>query len=160
MDFYLNILLFLFPDKIAGIFIAGLDAIADKNDLTAPFAEIFERFTEAKGDRCFLDRIDASPKILELCNYSSWSSERNAEFGIKIIFGDRINFYTHIHFLPTVGGEDQDGQFHTLSFFSKSLLAKLFSRAVFSMLLHQGLINLQLVSKDHAQVSRRVQCAT
>ncbi|MFQ6109960.1 MAG: transposase [Candidatus Aminicenantales bacterium] len=47
----------------------------------------------------------------------------------------------------TEGGEDQEGQFHKLSFFDESLIAKFFSREVFSMLRHEGFINLELVQK-------------
>jgi len=37
--------------------------------------------------------------------------------------------------------------FHKFSRFDESLIAKFFSREVFSMLLHEGLINLELVQK-------------
>ncbi len=49
--------------------------------------------------------------------------------------------------LITEGGEDKEGQFHKVSRFDDSLIAKFFSREVFSMLLHEGLINLELVQK-------------
>ena len=62
-------------------------------------------------------------------------------------FGSKINLHPHLHFLLTEGGEDQEGQFHKLSFFDESLIAKFFSREVFSMLLREGLINLELVQK-------------
>ncbi|MCK4645577.1 MAG: transposase [Candidatus Aminicenantes bacterium] len=51
------------------------------------------------------------------------------------------------HFLLTEGGEDQDGHFHKFTRLNDSLIAKFFSREVFSMLLHEGLINLELVQK-------------
>jgi len=47
----------------------------------------------------------------------------------------------------TEGGEDQEGKFHKFSRFDESLIAKSFSREVFSMLLHEGLINIELVQK-------------
>ncbi len=62
-------------------------------------------------------------------------------------FGSKINLHPHLHFLLTEGGEAQEGQFRKLSFFDESLIAKFFSRELFSMLLHQGLINLELVQK-------------
>jgi len=51
-------------------------------------------------------------------------------------FGSKINLHPHLHFLLTEGGKDQEGQFRKLSFFDESLIAKYFSREVFSMLLH------------------------
>jgi hypothetical protein len=62
-------------------------------------------------------------------------------------FGSKINLHPHLHFLLTEGGEAQDGHFHKFSRFDDSLIAKFFSREVFSMLLHEGLINLELVQK-------------
>ena len=62
-------------------------------------------------------------------------------------FGSRINFHPHLHFLTTEGGEAQDGHFHKFSRFDESLIANFFTREVFSMLLHKGLINLELVQK-------------
>jgi len=50
-------------------------------------------------------------------------------------FGSKINLYPHLHFLTTEGGEDPDGHFHKFSRFSEDLIAKFFSREVFSMLL-------------------------
>jgi len=43
--------------------------------------------------------------------------------------------------------KDPDGYFHKFSLFDEDLIAKFFSRKVFSMLLHEGLINLELVQK-------------
>jgi len=62
-------------------------------------------------------------------------------------FGSRINLHPHLHFLLTEGGEDKEGKFHKLSRFNESLIAKFFSREVFSMLLREELINLELVEK-------------
>lgn len=62
-------------------------------------------------------------------------------------FGSKINLHPHLHFLLTEGGEDQEGQFHKLSFFDESLIAKFFSQELFSMLLHERLIYLELVQK-------------
>jgi len=62
-------------------------------------------------------------------------------------FGSKINLHPHLHFLVTEGGEDQHGQFHKVSRFEESVIAKFFSREVFSILLHEGLINLQFVQK-------------
>ncbi len=62
-------------------------------------------------------------------------------------FGSKINLHSQLHFLLTEGGEDQKKQFHKLSLFDEGLIAKFFSREVFSMLLHEGLINLELVQK-------------
>jgi hypothetical protein len=62
-------------------------------------------------------------------------------------FVSKINLHPHLHFFLTEGGEAQDGHFHKFSRFSDSLIAKFFSREVFSMLLHEGLINLELVQK-------------
>jgi len=62
-------------------------------------------------------------------------------------FGSKINLHPHLHFLLTEGGEVQDEHFHKFSRFDDSLIAKFFSREVFSMLLHEGLINLELVQK-------------
>ncbi len=56
-------------------------------------------------------------------------------------FGSRIKLHPHLHFLLTEGGEDKEGQFHKIPRFNESLIADFFSREVFSMLLHQGLIN-------------------
>jgi len=45
------------------------------------------------------------------------------------------------------GGAAQDGHFHKFTRFDESLIANFFTREVFSMLLHKGLINLELVQK-------------
>ena len=51
-------------------------------------------------------------------------------------FGSKINLHPHLHFLLTEGGEDQEGQFHKLSFFDENLIAKFFSRELFLSFLH------------------------
>jgi len=43
--------------------------------------------------------------------------------------------------------EREYGYFHKISRFNESLIGEFFSREVFSMLLHKGLINLELVEK-------------
>jgi len=60
-------------------------------------------------------------------------------------YRSKINLHPHLHFLLTEGGKAQDGHFHEFARFDDSLIAKFFSWEVFSMLLHEGLINLELV---------------
>ena len=62
-------------------------------------------------------------------------------------FGSRINFHPHLHFLATEGGTNKQGQFHKVSNFNDSLLCRLFTREVFSLLLRKQLINSDLVKK-------------
>jgi ribosomal protein S27E len=62
-------------------------------------------------------------------------------------FGQKINLHPHLHCLVTDGGEDSDGTFHHLAEFEDSLLAELFSREVFALLLGEELISEALVEK-------------
>ena len=62
-------------------------------------------------------------------------------------FGSRINAHPHLHFLISEGGSDRKGCFHSVSHFNDDLLQKLFTREVFSLLVHKQLINLTLVQK-------------
>lgn len=62
-------------------------------------------------------------------------------------FGDRINLHPHLHFLVTEGGEDSEGTFHHLSSFQDSLLAQMFAREVFVLLLREELISEAVVEK-------------
>ena len=62
-------------------------------------------------------------------------------------FGERINFHPHVHALVTEGGEDERGTFHHLTEFQDGLIAELFSREVFALLLRQELISQALVEK-------------
>jgi len=85
-----------------------------------------------------------------LLKYFKAVTERELTPGIIAViqsFGSKINLHPHLHFLVTEEGEDQEGKFHKFSRFDESLIAKFFSREVFSMLLHEGLINLELVQK-------------
>ena len=62
-------------------------------------------------------------------------------------FGSKVNFHPHIHVLITEGGKDTDGVFRRVSHFDDVLIAEFFSREVFSLLLQEHLISLQLVQK-------------
>jgi len=62
-------------------------------------------------------------------------------------FGSRINLHPHLHFLVSEGGSDQEGRFHSVSRFNDDLLREIFTREVFSLLLHKQLINLTLIQK-------------
>jgi hypothetical protein len=62
-------------------------------------------------------------------------------------FGQKINLHPHIHCLVTEGGEDCEGTFHHLAEFQDSLLAELFKREVFTLLLGEELISEALVEK-------------
>jgi len=62
-------------------------------------------------------------------------------------FGQKINFHPHAHLLVTEGGEDRDGHFHHIPAFSDGLLAQMFAREVFSLLLREELISQALVEK-------------
>ena len=62
-------------------------------------------------------------------------------------FGSRINAHPHLHFLISEGGSDQKGYVHSVSRFNDDLLQEIFTREVFSLLLHKQLINLTLVQK-------------
>jgi len=62
-------------------------------------------------------------------------------------FGQKINFHPHAHLLVTEGGEDSGGEFHHVASFQDSLLAEIFKREVFSLLLRQELISEALVEK-------------
>jgi ribosomal protein S27E len=62
-------------------------------------------------------------------------------------FGQKINFHPHAHLLVTEGGEDPAGEFHHVASFQDSLLAEIFKREVFSLLLRQELISEALVEK-------------
>jgi hypothetical protein len=55
------------------------------------------------------------------------------------IFGQKINFHPHLHFLVTEGGEDFEGKFHHL--------AEFFKHEVFLLLLRQELISEAVVEK-------------
>lgn len=59
-------------------------------------------------------------------------------------FGQKINFHPHAHLLVTEGGEDR---FHHVPAFSDGLLAQMFAREVFSLLLQKNLISQALVEK-------------
>ena len=61
--------------------------------------------------------------------------------------GERINFHPHLHFLMTEGGTDKEGKFHKVAKFDESLIAEFFSWEVFSLLLREELISLELVRK-------------
>jgi hypothetical protein len=61
--------------------------------------------------------------------------------------GDRINFHAHLHFLVTEGGQGAEGRFHHVPSFSDGLLAQMFSREVFALLLGEELISQALVEK-------------
>ena len=105
--------------------------------------------TSFKYDRNLLSALCLCSKQALLKYFKTVTSRELMPRIIAVIqsFGNRLNFHPHIHILITEGGEDQEGQFRKLSFFDESLIAKYFSREVFSMLLHEGLINLQLVQK-------------
>ncbi|MCK4420411.1 transposase [candidate division WOR-3 bacterium] len=62
-------------------------------------------------------------------------------------FGSKINLHPHLHFLVSEGGSDREGRFHSVCRFNDDLLRELFTREVFSLLLHKQLINLTLVQK-------------
>ena len=62
-------------------------------------------------------------------------------------FGSRINLHPHLHFLVSEDGSDREGRFHSVSRFNDDLLQEIFTREVFSLLLHKQLINLTLVQK-------------
>jgi len=62
-------------------------------------------------------------------------------------FGQKINLHPHLHFLVTEGGEDREGTFHHLASFQDSLLAQMFAREVFALLLREELISEALVEK-------------
>ena len=62
-------------------------------------------------------------------------------------FGQKINFHPHIHLLATEGSEAREGRFHHLPAFSDSLLAQMFAREVFALLLGEELISEALVEK-------------
>jgi len=62
-------------------------------------------------------------------------------------FGSRINLHPHLHFLVSEGGSDREGRFHSVCRFNDDLLRELFTREVFSLLVHKQLINLTLVQK-------------
>ena len=62
-------------------------------------------------------------------------------------FGSRINLHPHLHFLVSETGQDREGRFHSVCRFNDDLLRKIFTREVFSLLLHKQLINLMLVQK-------------
>jgi hypothetical protein len=61
--------------------------------------------------------------------------------------GQKINVHPHVHLLVTEGGEDREGRFHHLPAFSDGLLAQMFSRGVFALLLQENLISEALVEK-------------
>ncbi|MBN1273072.1 MAG: transposase [Candidatus Aminicenantes bacterium] len=63
------------------------------------------------------------------------------------IFGQKINFHSHLHLLVTEGGEDPEGRFHHLAEFQDSLLAEMFAREVFALLLREELISEAVVEK-------------
>jgi hypothetical protein len=62
-------------------------------------------------------------------------------------FGSRINLHPHLHFLVSEGGSDRQERFHSVSRFNDDLLREIFTREVFSLLVHKQLINLTLVEK-------------
>lgn len=62
-------------------------------------------------------------------------------------FGQKINLHPYIHCLVTEGGEDGEGTFHRIAEFRDSLLAEFFKREVFSLLLGEELISLEIVKK-------------
>jgi hypothetical protein len=62
-------------------------------------------------------------------------------------FGQKINFHPHAHLLVTEGGEDRDGHFHHIPAFSDGLLAQMFAREVFALLLREEIISEALVEK-------------
>jgi len=62
-------------------------------------------------------------------------------------FGSRINLHSHLHFLVSEGGSDREGCFHGICRFNDDLLREIFTREVFSLLVHKQLINLTLVQK-------------
>ena len=62
-------------------------------------------------------------------------------------FGEGINFHPHLHVLITEGGADKEGNFHKVSNFDYSLIAEIFTQEVFSLLLKEKLISLELVRK-------------
>jgi len=62
-------------------------------------------------------------------------------------FGQKINFHSHAHLLVTEGGKDYDGRFHHVSAFSDGLLAQMFAREVFYLLLQKNLIFQSMVEK-------------
>jgi hypothetical protein len=61
--------------------------------------------------------------------------------------GRKLNYHPHLHLLITDGGVDEDGAFQKVSGFDDKMLAELFSREVFALLLHEGLITLKVVEK-------------
>jgi len=62
-------------------------------------------------------------------------------------FGSKINLHPHLHFLISEGGSDREGRFHSVSRFNDDLLQEIFTREVFTLLLHKQLINLTLIQK-------------
>ena len=62
-------------------------------------------------------------------------------------FGQKINFHPHAHLLVTEGGEDRNGHFHHISAFSDGILAQMFAREVFALLLREELISEAMVEK-------------
>ena len=55
--------------------------------------------------------------------------------------------HPHAHLLVTEGGEDRNGHFHHISAFSDGILAQMFAREVFALLLREELISEAMVEK-------------
>ena len=62
-------------------------------------------------------------------------------------FGNRINFYPHIHVLVTERGTAPDGAFHDVSRFHDEVIQEIFTHQVFSLMLRKKLIGLPLAQK-------------
>jgi hypothetical protein len=62
-------------------------------------------------------------------------------------FGQKVNLHPHPHCLATDGDEDSEGKFHHVAEFEDSLLAEIFKREVFALLLGEELISEALVEK-------------
>jgi hypothetical protein len=61
--------------------------------------------------------------------------------------GAKLNYHPHLHFLVTEGGVDANGSLQEVTAFDDCLLAEFFSREVFTMLLGEGLITMEVVRK-------------
>jgi ribosomal protein S27E len=88
--------------------------------------------------------------VRALLTYLQATTDKELMPGIVAVIqttGRRMNFHPHLHFLITDGGKDEEGSFQKVTVFDDRLLARLFSREVFTLLLKEKLITLNLVRK-------------
>jgi len=94
--------------------------------------------------QCDLCRLD----VRTLLKYFKAQTGKGLTTGIFAAIqtlGEKINYHPHLHFLLTEGGTDEEGNFNEFTKFDDSLIANFFSREVFSRLLKEKFINLELV---------------